>query len=189
MKRIAIFASGSGSNAERIATYFADNDEISVALVLTNKSNAQVLERCKRLKLPALYFNREAFYNSDTITALLKASQIDLVVLAGFLWKVPEPLIREFEGRIVNIHPALLPKFGGKGMYGMRVHEAVLQSGESESGITIHFVNEHYDEGATIYQARVLIEDGDDAEQLAKKVQALEHEHFPRILEELLQNG
>lgn len=186
MKKIAIFASGSGSNAENIINYFQNDVENVVKIVFSNKPDAYVLERAKRLNVPAFVFGRDEFYHSDLVLQELERLDIDLIVLAGFLWKVPEPIIKAYSGRIVNIHPALLPSYGGKGMYGMKVHEAVVAAGEKESGITIHFVNDHYDEGATIFQAKCEVLPGDTAEGVAEKVHALEYEHFPRVIKEIL---
>ena len=186
MKRIIILASGSGSNAENIITYFREHQQIEVSAVLTNKNTAQVIERCKRLKVPALYFNKAAFSSSKVVLDFLCSQKPDLIVLAGFLWKIPKELVIAFPNKIVNIHPALLPKYGGKGMYGNKVHEAVKENRETETGITIHFVNEHYDKGAIIHQAKTTILAKDTAEQIAEKVHALEYEHFPKILEKLL---
>ena len=188
MKRIVLFASGSGSNVENISQYFQENSEVTIATVLTNKSDAKVLERCNRLKISALYFNRTAFYDSDCVLDLLKSCNPDLIVLAGFLWKIPENLIKNFPNKIVNIHPALLPKYGGKGMYGMHVHNAVKANNETETGITIHFVNENYDEGAIIKQVKVQIIPEDSPEDIANKIHALEYEYFPKVIEALL-NG
>lgn len=188
MKRIVLFASGSGSNVENIANYFKDNSNVSIAAVLTNKRDAKVLERCDRLKINALYFNRSAFLESDCVLEILKALKPDLIVLAGFLWKIPDSLILHFSDKIINIHPALLPKYGGKGMYGMKVHETILQNKEKETGITIHYVNQNYDEGAIIHQAKTIVTSSDTAESIAEKVHALEYEHFPKIIESLL-NG
>lgn len=170
-------------------TYFNDVEDVEVCLVLTNKKQAKVLDRCERLGVPAIYFNRESFFKSDAISSLLTAMNIDLVVLAGFLWKVPEGLLRAFPGKIVNIHPALLPKYGGKGMYGAKVHEAVKAAGEIETGITIHEVNENYDEGAIIFQAKVSVDDSDSPDSIASKVHELEYEHYPRVIHELLTHG
>ncbi|MDP5230844.1 MAG: phosphoribosylglycinamide formyltransferase [Cellulophaga sp.] len=186
MKRIVLFASGSGSNVENISQYFANNAKVTIAAVLTNKSDAKVLERCNRLKINALYFNKTAFYESDCVLDILKTMQPDLIILAGFLLKVPEKLTKSFPNKIVNIHPALLPKYGGKGMYGMHVHNAVKANNEQETGITIHFVNENYDEGAIIKQVKVKILPKDSAEDIAKKVHELEYEHFPKVIDELL---
>ncbi|NAY91802.1 phosphoribosylglycinamide formyltransferase [Muricauda sp. JGD-17] len=186
MKRIVILASGSGSNAENIITYFRENQQVEVAAVLTNKRTAQVLERCDKLKTPAFYFNKSAFVNSGAVVQLIKSLNPDLIVLAGFLWKIPSKIIYAFPNKIINIHPALLPKYGGKGMYGAHVHEAVKKNKESETGITIHYVNENYDEGAIIHQAKTLIAPTDDACDIAQKVHQLEYEHFPKVIEKLL---
>lgn len=189
MKKIAIFASGSGSNAENIINYFKNDTENVVKIVFCNKPDAYVLERAKRLNVPTFVFGREEFFHSDLVLNELKRLDIDLIVLAGFLWKVPDAIIDAYQNRVINIHPALLPSYGGKGMYGMKVHEAVIAAGEKESGITIHHVNNHYDEGATIFQAKCEIVPGDTPETLATKVHALEYEHFPRVIkEEVLDN-
>ena len=189
MKRLALFASGSGSNVERIAAYFINQPDVMISLVLTNNPQAGVIDRCRRLHLPVLIFDRHTFTKTDRIVELLINQQIDLVVLAGFLWLIPENLVQGFRGRILNIHPALLPKFGGRGMYGHFVHEAVVASGETESGITIHRVNEHYDQGAIVFQARCPVLPADSPDDVARNVQALEHEHFPRVISEALFNG
>ncbi|RZW41894.1 MAG: phosphoribosylglycinamide formyltransferase [Flavobacteriaceae bacterium] len=186
MKRIVIFASGSGTNAENIITYFQQRGGASVVQVLSNNPHAKVLEKCKRLNISALSFNRAAFKKGAIIHSILKDENPDLIVLAGFLWKIPEHLLKDFSNRIINIHPALLPKYGGKGMYGMNVHKAVKENKEEESGITIHFVNEHYDQGAIIFQAKCDISTEDSAKDIAAKVHELEMEHFPRIIESLL---
>ncbi len=189
MKRLALFASGSGSNVERIATYFANRTDVTISLVLTNNPQAGVIDRCRRLHLPVLIFDRTVFKQTDRIPELLENQRVDLIVLAGFLWLIPQNLVRAFPDKILNIHPALLPKFGGKGMYGHFVHEAVVASGETESGITIHRVNEYYDEGAIVFQARCPVLPTDSPDDVARKVQALEHEHFPRVISETLFNG
>lgn len=186
MKRIVLFASGSGSNVENISQYFTNNAKVTIAIVLTNKSDAKVLERCNRLNISALYFNKTAFYETNCILDLLKDCNPDLIILAGFLLKIPEKIVKSFPNKIVNIHPALLPKYGGKGMYGMHVHNAVKANNEEETGITIHFVNENYDEGAIIKQVKVKISTKDSAEDIAKKVHELEYEHFPKVIDELL---
>ena len=186
MKRIVIFASGSGSNAENIISFFRKKPDVAVAAVLTNKSSAKVLERCDRLGIPAFYFNKPAFKNSDAVVNFLKGLNTDLIVLAGFLWKIPSNLIDAFPNKIINIHPALLPKYGGKGMYGDKVHQAVKDNKETETGITIHYVNENYDEGAIIFQAKTDVIPSDDANSIAKKVHQLEYEHFPKVIEKLL---
>ena len=189
MKKIAIFASGSGSNAENIINYFKNDTENVVKIVFCNKPDAYVLERAKRLSVPTFVFGREEFSRSDLVLNELKRLDIDLIVLAGFLWKVPDAIIDAYPDRVINIHPALLPSYGGKGMYGMKVHEEVIAAGEKESGITIHHVNNHYDEGAIIFQAKCEIVPGDTPESLATKVHALEYEHFPRVIKELLEKG
>lgn len=187
MKRIILFASGSGSNVENIATYFKDRKDVEITAVFTNRKDAAVLDRCERLSMAAFYFNRQAFYSSALVMETLMCLQPDLIVLAGFLWKIPEGLVREFSGRMINIHPALLPKYGGKGMYGMHVHRAVHENRDAESGITIHYVNEKYDKGAIIHQSRTTIAPTDTAETIAHKVQELEYRDFPRVIEKLLQ--
>nr|WP_298996381.1 phosphoribosylglycinamide formyltransferase [uncultured Allomuricauda sp.] len=188
MKRIVILASGSGSNAEQISTYFADNDGVKIAAILTNKNTAKVLERAKRLQIPAFYFNKMAFSNSDAVVNLLQSLNPDIIVLAGFLWKIPLNIVNAFPKKIINIHPALLPKYGGKGMFGNHVHSAVKTNNETETGITIHYVNENYDEGAIIHQAKVAVEPSDDVETIANKVHELEYAHFPKVIEKLLEN-
>ncbi len=186
MKRIVILASGSGSNAENIISFFRENDLVEVSAVFTNKKTAAVLDRCERLKVPAFYFNRGAFSDSDSFIKVLQGLSPDLIVLAGFLWKIPSPFINAFPNCIINIHPALLPKYGGKGMYGAKVHQVVKENGDSETGITIHYVNENYDEGAIIFQASTPISSEDSAESIAEKVHQLEYEHFPKVIEKLL---
>jgi phosphoribosylglycinamide formyltransferase 1 len=187
LKRIALFASGSGSNAEKIASYVAENADVEVSMLLTNNPKAGVIDRARRgfnsgLHVPVLLFDRTTFYDTNRITEVLEQQRIDLVVLAGFMWLMPPDLVRAFPDRIVNIHPALLPKFGGKGMYGHFVHEAVVAAGETESGITIHFVNEQYDEGQIIFQATCPVLPTDTPDNVAQRVQALEHAHYPRII-------
>ena len=186
MKRIVLLASGSGTNVENIANYFKDHKAVSIEAVFTNKRNAFVIDRCNKLNISVLYFNRAAFGPSGCLLNILKCIDPDLIVLAGFLWKIPMEMVKAFEGKMINIHPALLPKYGGKGMYGMKVHESVKQNQDQESGITIHFVNEQYDEGAIIFQASVALTDSDGAEEIANKVHQLEYEHLPRVIEELL---
>ena len=188
MKRIVIFASGSGSNAENLIKFFQNSDSTSVVQVLTNNQHAKVLDRCKRLNVSAFSFNRTAFTKTDDVLNLLKVTNPDLIVLAGFLWKFPEHILEAFPEKVINVHPALLPKYGGKGMYGMHVHEAVVANNESESGITIHYVNENYDEGAIIFQAKCDVNKNDTAEDVAAKIHELEMKHFPEVAEKLL-NG
>lgn len=186
MKRIVIFASGSGSNAENLIKYFNNKSNASVIQVLTNNPHAKVLDRCKKLGVSALSFNRVAFTKTDDVLNLLKSSNPDLIILAGFLWKFPEHILEVFPNKVINVHPALLPKFGGKGMYGMHVHEAVVHNKETETGITIHYVNENYDEGATIFQATCPVLTTDTAEAVAAKIHELEMEHFPKVVDQLL---
>ncbi|MGJ8591585.1 MAG: phosphoribosylglycinamide formyltransferase [Aquaticitalea sp.] len=186
MKLIVIFASGSGTNAENLIKFFHNRETGSVIQVLTNNPHAKVLDRAKGLNVSALSFNRIAFSKSNDVLNILKASRPDLIVLAGFLWKFPETILKEFPNKVINIHPALLPKYGGKGMYGNFVHEAVVANKETETGITIHYVNEHYDEGAIIFQARCTVESTDTAEDVAAKIHELEMEHFPQVVEKLL---
>jgi len=186
MKRIVIFASGSGSNAENLIKFFHNSDTASVIQVLTNNPHAKVLDRCKKLNVSALSFNRIAFSKSEDVLNILEVSQPDLIVLAGFLWKFPDFILEKFENKVINIHPALLPKYGGKGMYGMHVHDAVVKNKETETGITIHYVNENYDEGAIIFQEKCKVLPTDSAEDVAKKIHLLEMEHFPLIVNKLL---
>lgn len=185
MKHIAIFASGSGTNAENIINYFKNKSTITVVRVLCNKQDAKVLDRAKRLEVNSLYFTKEDFFYSDEVLNVL-LNEADFIVLAGFLWKIPVEIIKAFPNKIVNIHPALLPKYGGKGMYGMHVHEAVKNNLEKETGITIHYVNENYDDGAIIFQKSVKIDTKDTPEDIAAKVHELEYEYFPKVIEEVL---
>ncbi|MGB3590633.1 MAG: phosphoribosylglycinamide formyltransferase [Nonlabens sp.] len=189
MKDIVIFASGSGSNAQAIIRHFYDSDLARVVLVLSNKPEARVLKRATDLKVPAMSFNRYAFAKAGSTHHLLNTIKPDLVVLAGFLWKIPEYLIEEYPSKIINIHPALLPKYGGEGMYGMNVHNAVIANKEEQSGITVHYVNEAYDEGAIIAQFPCSLDVGDTAVDLAGKIHELEQQHFPRVIERLLRDG
>lgn len=186
MRNIAIFASGSGTNAENIIKYFSTRNSAKVTLVLSNKQDAMVIKRAENLGVKTVFFDRNDFYNSEYILNTLIQYRIDFIVLAGFLWLVPSGILRQYEKRIVNIHPALLPAYGGKGMYGDIVHRAVIANGDRESGITIHYVNDRYDEGDIIFQAKCVIEPGDDHESLAKKVHALEYKHFPGVIEKLI---
>jgi len=184
---IAVFASGNGSNAENIATYFQNNSAINICRIYTNKKEAYVLERAKNLKIPSFIFTKTQMNETDIVINRLLADKTDFIVLAGFLLKIPDNILDEFNFKIVNIHPALLPKYGGKGMYGMRVHEAVKASGDSESGITIHYVNANYDKGNIIFQAMVPVEKADSPEEIAQKIHKLEYEYFPRIIEQTIQ--
>jgi phosphoribosylglycinamide formyltransferase 1 len=186
MKNIAILASGSGTNAENLIKYFKNQSLARVVLVLSNNPDAYVLERSKNQGVPYVTFNRKTFYETDDLLILLAQYQVDMIVLAGFLWLVPSNLLSRFKSRIINIHPALLPKYGGKGMYGEHVHNAVKESGDKESGITIHFVNEVYDSGDIIFQAKCPVNPSDTADEIAARVHALEYEHFPKVVEKLI---
>ena len=186
MKNIAIFASGSGTNAENIIKHFHTSDNVKVKLVLTNNPTAGVLERCKTLNVDTLIFNRSTLYHTDEVLHQLIRYQIDFVVLAGFLWLMPTYILDHFPQKVVNIHPALLPKYGGKGMFGDKVHQAVVQAGEKESGITIHYVNEHYDEGDIIFQAKCPVEPTDTPDDVAAKVHQLEYTFFPKVIKDVL---
>jgi phosphoribosylglycinamide formyltransferase 1 len=187
MKNIAILASGSGTNAENIIKYFSTGKNGKVVLVLSDRREAYVLKRAANLGVESIFFERDDFYHSGKVLRLLADHSIDFIVLAGFLILVPGDLISVYKGRIINIHPALLPKYGGKGMYGERVHAAVLANKETESGITIHFVNECYDEGDIIFQAKCDVLPGDTPETLAARIHALEYAHFPEVIRELLE--
>jgi phosphoribosylglycinamide formyltransferase-1 len=186
LKRIAIFASGSGSNAQRIMEHFKRHKEMEVAIVLSNRADSYVLQRADNFEIPTQVFSKEELYDSSTILKLLKNLDIDMIVLAGFLWLIPANIIRQYPKRIINIHPALLPKYGGKGMYGNIIHETVIANHDPETGITIHYVNESFDEGEIIYQNKCVVEKTDTTEKLAYKVHQLEHLHYPRIIEDLL---
>ncbi|WP_075350410.1 phosphoribosylglycinamide formyltransferase [Algoriphagus marinus] len=185
MKSLAILASGSGSNAEKIMEYFKNSEKAKIALVASNKADAFVLERAKKFEVPTFTFSKKEL-EEGFLLKKLQAEKIDWVILAGFLLKIPAELIRAFPDQMVNIHPALLPKYGGKGMYGAHVHEAVKAAGDTETGVTIHLVNEHYDEGKIIFQAATSVEESDSPEDIASKVHALEHRYFPEVIESLL---
>ena len=185
-KRITIFASGSGSNAQKIMEHFKKHVDAEVVIVLTNNPEAYVLQRADNFEIPSHIFDKAEFYTTNSVVDLLKNLQIDLIVLAGFMWLIPQNLLKAFPNKIINIHPALLPKFGGKGMYGDRVHHAVMDAKEEESGITIHFVDENFDEGEIIHQSRFRIESGDDLEMIKFKGQQMEHLHYPKVVEQLL---
>lgn len=188
MSKIAIFASGSGTNAENIINFFGSKADISVELVLCNKAGAGVIERAQRLGVRVEVFTSSEFKSSDKILNILKNSDIDYIVLAGFLLLVPTSIIKMYEGRVINIHPALLPSYGGKGMYGDRVHEAVIMDGVKQSGITIHHVTENYDEGANIFQATVEVLPTDTPQSLAEKIHQLEYRYFPEVIEKFILN-
>ncbi|MEO9851948.1 MAG: phosphoribosylglycinamide formyltransferase [Reichenbachiella sp.] len=187
MKRLAIFASGSGSNAEQIINHFHNRSlQVCVDLILTNRPNAYVLQRAEKLGVESYVFNRASFYDSDAIINLLNERHIDLIVLAGFLWLVPKNLIAAFPNKIINIHPALLPKYGGKGMYGQHVHQAVVANKEIETGITIHLVDEIYDNGAILRQEKCEVQLSDTADTVAEKIHKLEYKYFAETIEEYL---
>lgn len=185
MKKILVFASGNGSNAQKIFEYFQKKDNIMVVGLFCNNPNAGVIEKASLCNIPVTLFTKEEL-NSGFVLRILKELHPELIILSGFLLKIPEHLVNSFPNKIVNIHPSLLPKYGGKGMYGTKVHKAVLDNNETETGITIHFVNEHYDEGAVLFQAKTSIKDCKTPEAIAAKVQSLEHEYFPQTIENLL---
>ena len=185
MKRLSIFVSGNGTNLQRIAEYFADNPEVEIANVVCNNPKAYSIERAKNLGIPLRMITKQDFH-SEAFVQEIQALDVDLIVLAGFLWKVPEALIKAFPKRIVNIHPALLPKYGGKGLYGEHVHEAVVAAKETQSGITIHYVNELYDSGEIILQARVSLDENETPDSLAAKIHQLEQAYFPVAIEQVL---
>ncbi len=186
MKNIAIFASGNGTNAERIIKYFEDSNLARVTVILTNNSKAGVIKRVQALFIDVHIISRNDFYNSNKVEVIIEQYNVDLIVLAGFLWLVPENLINSYKNRMINIHPALLPRYGGKGMYGMKVHEAIVNSGDTFSGITIHKVSNNYDEGQIIFQVTVEISKNETPQSLAEKIHLLEYEHFPRVIKELV---
>ena len=186
--QLAILASGNGTNAQQISEYFADKPEVSVNVIIYNKRDAYVATRAEKLGIEARYFNRHSFYETDEVLTFLKSREIDYVILAGFLLLVPENLLAAFPNRIINIHPALLPKYGGKGMYGHNVHEAVVANHEKETGITIHIVDHRYDCGTTLFQARCEVLPADTADDVAAKIHLLEKEYFPRVIEAVVLN-
>ena len=187
MKRLSIFVSGNGTNLQCIAEYFADNKDVEIVNVVCNNPKAYSIERAKKLGIPLRMITKEEF-KSEAFIKEMQDLHVDLIVLAGFLWKLPENLVKAFPKKIVNIHPALLPKYGGKGMYGHHVHEAVVAAGEQESGITIHIVDHHYDRGTTLFQARCTVTPEDTPDTLAAKIHLLEKEHFPRVIDETIKH-
>ena len=186
IKTLVIFASGSGSNTETIVRFFQSRKDVKISLILSNRSDAYVHTRARNLGVPSETFTREEFH-SEAFVKKLVSTGADLIVLAGFLWLIPAAIVQAFPNRILNIHPALLPKYGGKGMYGDRVHRTVIENKEKESGISIHYVNEKYDEGDIIFQAKCPVLPDDTPESLAARVHALEYEHFPKVIERLLE--
>lgn len=183
MHRLAIFASGSGTNAENIIRYFRNHSLIKVSCVCTNRADAQVIRRARKYGIDVLVFSRSDFYGSSKVIDYLGQKGIDWIILAGFLWLVPENLIRMYNNHILNIHPALLPKYGGKGMYGSRVHQAVIDNQDDRSGITIHLIDKEYDKGSILFQATCPVYPEDNPDQVAERVHQLEYEHYPRIIE------
>jgi formyltetrahydrofolate-dependent phosphoribosylglycinamide formyltransferase len=188
LNNIAIFASGAGSNAQKIIDHFRNNSTVKIVMIVCNNPEAGVLQIAKKENIPALIIEKEQFFRGDVYIKELKEKKIDWIVLAGFLWKVPGIFIKEFPGRIINIHPALLPKYGGRGMYGSAVHEAVIAAKEKESGISIHYVDELYDHGKIIFQATCPVLQNDTVNSLAQRIHALEHEHYPKVIEEILRS-
>ena len=186
--RMAVFASGTGSNTKKIIEYFEGHSQIKVGLIVSNKPEAGVLNIAKEENIPSLIIEKEKFFSGNAYVDELKEMEIDFIVLAGFLWKIPSLLIKSYPDKMINIHPALLPKYGGKGMYGSRVHEAVISAKEKESGITIHYVDDLYDHGKIIFQAKCIVDENDTPETLAKKIHLLEHENFPRVIEQSAKN-
>ena len=189
MIRLVLFASGSGTNVENIIRFFDKDTDIKIVSVCSNNPRAFVLERAKKFGIPSFIFNRHDLYETDKVLQYLGSLRADWIILAGFLWLVPENLLSTYPDRFINIHPALLPKYGGRGMYGERVHQAVINSGDKESGITIHVVNSVYDRGKIILQARCPVIPGDTAETLAHRVHELEYEYYPKVIEELVRGG
>lgn len=187
-KKLALFASGTGSNVRRLYDHFQTRQDVKIAVLVCNRPDAPVVEFARQNQIPVRLVDKTEWQSPDDFIAGLQGLQIDLIVLAGFLWKIPGALIAAFPDRILNLHPALLPKYGGKGMYGMHVHDAVIQAGEPESGITIHLVNEQYDEGRILFQAHCPVWPEDTAEDLARRIHELEHQHLPLIVERYLLN-
>lgn len=187
MTQLAIFASGTGTNAKNIIDHFRNHPHITVSLIVCNKPGAGVLNIAGDEGIPTLLIEKEPFFRGTAYVPELRERKIDYIILAGFLWKIPEALIKAYPHRMINIHPALLPKHGGKGMYGRFVHEAVIAASDKETGITIHYVDEQYDHGEPIFQASVPVEPGDDPIALARKVQLLEYEHFPAVIERVVE--
>lgn len=186
MKKLALFASGEGTNVQQITDYFLNNNQIKVDCIIVNKLHIHVIDRAGKLGLPWFYFNKNDFYNTDKVLDLLKNRDVDYLILAGFLWLIPQNLLQNFEYKILNIHPALLPKYGGKGMYGHHVHQAVVENKEKESGITIHYVNEHYDAGDIIFQAKCKVDEKDTIDDVAAKIHLLEKKYYPKVIEQVV---
>ena len=187
-KKLAIFASGSGSNAENICNYFANSSDIEVVLMCTNKRDAYIVKRAEKLDIPVVFISKSELNNFDNLHKKLQSVKVDIIILAGFLLKLPAIMIEYYPNRILNIHPSLLPKYGGKGMYGNKVHKAVLENKETESGISIHFVNQNYDEGEIVLQEKCVISEDETLETLTEKIHQLEHNYFPIAIEKILKN-
>lgn len=185
-KKIVLFASGSGTNAENIIKYFKNSVLAEVIAVFSNKQTAQVLKRAHDLNVKALYFDREAFYDTNDVLHLLEDINPDIIVLAGFLWLFPSKILKKFPNRVINLHPALLPKYGGKGMFGAQVHKSVIENKEKNTGITIHYVNENYDDGNIIFQTSIPVGTNETPSGLAAKIHELEYQHFPKVIENIL---
>jgi phosphoribosylglycinamide formyltransferase-1 len=188
MKNIAIFASGNGTNAQRISEYFFNSDKINISLILSNKKDAYVLERAKKMHISSFLFNKKELNDTNIVIKKLKEYKIDFIVLAGFMIKIPENILKIYANKIINIHPALLPKYGGKGMYGLNVHKAVINAKETETGITIHIVDDNYDKGKIIFQAKCRVDNNDTPESLANKVHLLEYEFYPKMIKKIVCN-
>ena len=186
MKKLAIFVSGSGTNMQRIANYFKNHPQIEMSLVVCNNPDAGAIARAESLGIPLMMIDKKSFKNPEPLTAELFKKQIDWIILAGFLWLIPKAIIQAYPNRIINIHPALLPAYGGKGMYGEKVHQAVINNGEKQSGITIHFVNEHYDAGAIIFQQQLDLQANEKSESLAQRIHELEYKHYPEVIEKVV---
>lgn len=185
-RRVAVFASGRGSNTENLISYFKNHPQIEVVLVLSNSNKAEVLQKATKHGIETYIFTKQALNNEDSVLKKLRTCKIDFIVLAGFLLKMPVSILHAFPDKVLNIHPALLPKYGGKGMYGMHVHHAVVENKEKETGITIHYVNEHYDEGAIVFQVKTSVSPIDTPETVAEKIYHLEQEHLPKVVEQLI---
>jgi len=186
MRRLAVFASGSGTNAENLIKYFHDSDVAEVVVVFCNKPRAAVIKRVENLKVPVVVFDRVQLHDCDSILKRLNSYQVDMIILAGFLWLIPQSLLKAFPKAIINIHPALLPNYGGKGMYGARVHQAVIENIDKKSGITIHLIDEHYDKGQNLAQIECPVENSDTPDSLATRIHALEYEFYPKVIEQYI---
>ena len=189
MNNTAVFASGAGTNAQRIIEHFSGSEISKVSILLTNNKNAGAIAKAQELGVPVTIFDRNDFYSSDKVLDILIDNNVGFIILAGFLWLIPENILKKFENRIINIHPALLPAYGGKGMYGRNVHEAVIAAGEKESGITIHYVNNEYDKGSIVFRASCVVDENETPDTLAEKIHALEYRYYPSIAEKLIKES